>query len=293
MLLIKKGCGSTKRSFALIGIIILTLGVLGTLFYFLLEQDNSYITYFKIQSRPSFVVGINEKNNVVFYNALNSEGNKYNLLMFQGKNLSEMIELFIEKIDYDDELNKEINVTIMTKNNIRENEIFKIIQDTIRSKDKRFMIVNHEPNNDELERYSNENVYNMKASLKNDDIKVISHVIYDKVKQYVDAKIGNIMDFNNDFILENEGYFNDYNLFNINLNEYNVVLLEKSNYQVDFTFDEEGNYVYNIILNLELEKENASLERKIVEVYSYSYQINDEQELLSNLKIYYYLINNQ
>ncbi len=266
---------------------------MGTLFYFLLEQDNSYITYFKIQSRPSFVVGINEKNNVVFYNALNSEGNKYNLLMFQGKNLSEMIELFIEKIDYDDELNKEINVTIMTKNNIRENEIFKIIQDTIRSKDKRFMIVNHEPNNDELERYSNENVYNMKASLKNDDIKVISHVIYDKVKQYVDAKIGNIMDFNNDFILENEGYFNDYNLFNINLNEYNVVLLEKSNYQVDFTFDEEGNYVYNIILNLELEKENASLERKIVEVYSYSYQINDEQELLSNLKIYYYLINNQ
>ena len=227
----------------------------------------------------------------MFYNALNSEGNKYNLSMFQGKSLNEMIELFIDKTNFEDELNKEINVTIMTKNNIRENEIFKVIQDSIKSKNKGVMVINHEPNNDELERYSNETVYNMKASLKNDDIKLISQVIYDKVKSYVDVKINNIMDFNNDFILENEGFFNDYNLFSINLKEYNVVLLERSNYQVDFTFDEEGNYTYKIILNLEMEKENNSLERKIIEVYSYSYQIIEEQENLSNLKTYYYLIN--
>lgn len=227
----------------------------------------------------------------MFYNALNSEGNKYNLSMFQGKSLNEMIELFIDKTNFEDELNKEINVTIMTKNNIRENDIFKVIQDSIKSKNKGFIVINHEPNNDELERYSNETVYNMKSSLKNDDIKLISQVIYDKVKSYVDVKINNIMDFNNDFILENEGFFNDYNLFSINLKEYSVVLLERSNYQVNFTFDEEGNYTYEIILNLEMEKENNSLERKIIEVYSYSYQIIEEQENLSNLKTYYYLIN--
>ncbi len=292
MLLIKKGCGSTKRSFALIGIIILTLGVLGTLFYFLLKQDNSYITYIKIQVNPSFVLGINEKNNVVFYNALNNDGNKYNLSMFQGKNLGDAIEIFINKLGMSNEEKNIINVTIMTKNNLRENEIFAIIKEKIANYDNNYIVINHEPTNDELERYSNEVVYNLKSSLKQNDIKMISSSIYDKINNYIDNKINNIVNFDESFVLENEGYFNDFNLLNINLTEYNVSILERSNYQVDFIFDEEGQYIYNIVLNLELEKEIDNLEKKLIEVYSYSYQLGDELELLSNLKTNYYLISN-
>ena len=102
-----------KRYFALIGIVIFTLVVTVSLFVFLISRTNSYITYIKLQVNPSFVIGIDDNNKVVFYNALNEDGNNYNLGMFQGKSLEEATKIFVEKLGYAQPGKDEINLTVL------------------------------------------------------------------------------------------------------------------------------------------------------------------------------------
>ena len=275
-----------KRYLALIGIVVLTIGVIATLFYFLLQQDNSYIMYIKIQADPSFVIGIDEDENVIFYNSLNSSGNKYDLSMFQGKKLTEMINIFIEKLGYASIDKNIINVTVMTKNNDVEKHIMNIISNEIAAFDNNYIVLNHEPNNDDLERYSNEVVYNLKSSLSHDDLKKIGRYIYDKVQSYTEYEIKNY-DLSDLTKFQNEQKIEDVILSIDEINE-EIVLLDNSFYNVNLAFNEDGSYFYDIVLHLELEKGLSKEEKKIVEVYSFDYQVGEEKEIINNLKIYFY-----
>jgi len=284
-----------KRYVSLILICVGTIILMTALFYFLLRQDNYYITYIKLQVNPSFVIGIDEKKNVVFYNALNEDGNKYNLSMFQGKSLEEATRIFIEKLGIAKENKDEINLTVMTKNNILEKEIADIISNVIKGFDNNYQIILHEPTNDELEKYSDETIYNISPSINDETLKLISKDIYDKINNHIDKKINNLhlKNLNKEDRVsllkekQEEGYFSDYILSNIKIDEYNVTLLEKSNYSIIFTYDEENNYTYRIVLNLEIEKEKNEIKR-IVEVYIFSYEEIDNIGKINDLKRYFY-----
>lgn len=284
-----------KRYISLILISILTLGIIVLLFYLMLRQDNSYITYIKLQVNPSFVIGINSNKKVVFYNALNEDGNKYNLEMFQGKGLDEATRVFISKLGNAQEDKNEINLTVMTKNNILEQEIVNIIAKEIKEFDSNYIVIAHEATYEEMERYSNEAIYNIAASLKNNDLKIIGKLTYDKVLNYVNSRIKSLnlskMPIENQIELlkekVEEGYFNSYSLSNMRISEYNVILLEKSSYSVDFKFNEDNSYKYEIILYLEVEHEKNEL-KNIVEVYTYTYELGEGDGIISNLKKYFY-----
>ena len=279
-----------KRYFSLIGMIILIIGVIGTLFFFMLKQDNSYITYIKIQVNPSFIIGINEKKNVVFYNALNEDGNKYNLMMFQGKSLDEAVKIFIEKLGIAKDNKDEINVTIMTKNYHTKEEIFNIINSSVINYDNNYKIVLHEPTIDEMERYSSEVVYNLKPSLTNNNLKEFGNKVYQIIDSYVLNKIEQINVIDNNEIdmikeLDENEIFNDYNLVKISDDE--LKMLEKSYYRVNFIYNEDLTYSYTISLFLDVEK-NIINENNIVEEYVYQYEKGEEKDLIKNLKICYY-----
>lgn len=283
-----------KRYITLIIVSILTLGIMIFLFYILLRQNTSYITYIKLQVNPNFVIGIDENKNVVFYNALNEDANKYNLGMFQGKKLQDAISIVIDKLGNAKENKDEIHVTIMTKNDDYEQELLKIITDGVNHFDSNYKIVNHEPTNDELEKYSNEVVYNIKASLNDDTLKIIANKIYKEVNCDVLLKINNL-NLNKsssiiDILKEKEelGYFNDYQISSLIIDEYDVKLLERSNYKVIFdNSDKDNGYNYRIVLNLEIEHKNDNV-NNIIEVYSFNYELAEDFEKISNLKKYFY-----
>lgn len=286
---------NTKRYISLIIVCVLTLGIMTFLFYLLLRQDNAYVTYIKLQVNPSFVMGINKDKKVVFYNALNNDGNKYNLSMFQGKDLASATKTFIEKLGSAKEEKSVINLTIMTKNNNLEKEIFDIMEKEIKKFDNNYMVYYHEPTFEELERYSNETVYNLDSSLENDDLKSISRDVYQMVNDYVEKKmkslkLDKIKPEEKVALLKEQqekGYFTDLSLSNMVLDNHKIVLLERSNYSITFSYTDNFEYSYKITLNLEVEYEKNEL-KHIVEVYKFNYELGEDKEILSNLKTYFY-----
>ena len=98
-----------KRYIKFITAIIVSITLIVLLFLLLIRQNNSYITYIKLQVNPSFIIGINNDKVVVFYNALNEDANKYNLSMFQGKKIDEAAKVFIEKLGKSTDDKNEIN----------------------------------------------------------------------------------------------------------------------------------------------------------------------------------------
>ena len=86
-----------------------------------------------------------------------------------------------------------------------------------------------------------------------------------------------------------KNYFTDYDLFSINLNMDNAVLGKKSNYEVNFSFDEDNKLIYKITLNLELNYKNVGNEETTIETYDYQYEVFDDLETISNLKTYFYV----
>lgn len=286
-----------KRYISLIAICLVTLLLMTFIFYILLRQDNSYIMYIRLQVNPSFVIGINENKNVVFYNALNEDGNKYNLAMFQGKTLEEATKIFVEKLGNAKENKDEINITVMTKDNVKEKEIVEIIEKNIKSFDNHYKIIVHEPSSDDLERFSNETVYNLEASLTNEDLKMIGKTVYKKVDEHINEKISSLnlskLSLEKQISLlkekQEEGYFSDYLLENMVIDEYKVILLEKSNYTIVFTYEENNTYSYRLILNMDVEYEKDS-SQKIVEVYTYSYELGEDLEKISSLKKHFYML---
>ena len=284
-----------KRYLALIGITLFTLFVTISLFVLLISQDNSFITYIKIQVNPSFVMGINDKDNVVFYNALNEDANKYNLEMFQGKSLTEATQIFIEKFGTSYPGKDEINITVMTKDDEKEKRITDIIANVVRSYDDTYIIINHEPTFDELERYSNETIHNIDASFKNTELKQVGALIYQKVENYLEDRFTSLEldtlsdEEKIDLIKEKqqEGYFNDLVINNFDLQMDDTKLLERTAYTIEITFNDDYTYEYKIILNLEVEHFKYEL-KKIVEVYQYDYEVGEDIEIINNLKKYFY-----
>ena len=280
-----------KRYINLIITIILFLGLMVLLFYFLLRSDGSYVTYVKLQVNPSFVIGINEKKNVVFYNSLNTDGNKFNLSMFEGKSLDTATKVFISKLGNASTDKDEINLTVMTKNNTLKEEIIGIMKKAINDYDKNYNIISHEASHEELERYSNEVIYNINASMNNDKLIEIGEDIHSKVDEYIQKQINNLKlnklsnEDKNNLLKEKEenNYFNEYNILSNN-DDYSII--EGSNYQVHFDYNDDG-YTYDIVLNLVIETKIID-KKTIVEDYSYTYEKEDELGKITSLKTYFY-----
>ena len=284
-----------KRYISLIMVCLLTLGIMTFLFYIMLRQDNAYVTYIKLQVNPSFVIGISKEKKVVFYNALNNDGNKYNLGMFQGKDLASATKVCIEKLGNAKEDKNLINLTIMTKNNSLEKEIFDTIEKEIKEYDSNYIVLSHEPTAEELERYSSETVYNIKSTYNSNDLKIMSKEIYEKVNSYVESKIKalNLNKLKKEARVtllrekQEQGYFTDLVIANTKLASYPVVLLERSNYSITFSYTETNEYSNHITLNLEIEYDKED-SKHIVEVYQFNYELGEDKEIINNLKTYFY-----
>ena len=218
--------------------------------------------------------------------------------MFQGKSLSEAIKIFIEKFGYAKENKDEISITVMTKDNEKELEIYRVIENEIKSFDQNYTVLSLEPSFDELEKYSSEVVYNLKASLTKDDLGEIGNKVYLNVKKYVDDKIialnlDKLTDEEKVTLLKEkqaEGYFLDYKIID---NNQDFTFLDNTNYKVAFIFEDDLTYTYNIILNLEVEKEINNEDKKVIEDYLYEYTFTDDTNVVNNLKTYFYEIKNK
>ena len=284
-----------KRYIKFITAIIVSITLIVLLFLLLIRQSNSYITYIKLQVNPSFIIGINNDKVVVFYNALNEDANKYNLSMFQGKKIDEAAKVFIEKLGKSTDDKNEINLSIITKNKKLENDIFNDIEKEIKNYDENYKIIINEPTNEDLEKFSSEVVYNLKNSLTNEDLKEIGREINTSVRSYIDSQISklNISKLNNlkkRQILEekiSDDYFNNYIISNIKLNKENIKISKRSNYKINFSFDDDNKYYYSINLNLEFDYTKKE-DKTIIETYKYDYEQGEDVEYLRNLKNYYY-----
>lgn len=284
-----------KRYIKLILVGIFSLSLIIFLFFLLIKQDNNYITYIRLQVNPNFILGINKDRKVVFYNALNEDAGKYNLSMFQGKSLDEAINVFIEKYGVSKEGKDEIFLSIMTKNHQLENDIYSIIQKAIMNYDGNYKVLLNEPTNEELERFSGEVVYNLKNTLTNEDLKEIGRIVNKELNKYVENQINKLkMDkLTNEQkkqMLEekiDENYFNDFILTNIKLNRDDITFSKRSNYNIDFVFNEDNTYQYKTQLNLELDYEKID-EKVIIEVYKYIYEQGEDIEYIRDLTNYYY-----
>lgn len=283
-----------KRYISLIFVSLLGLLCFILIFYFLLKEDNSYITYIKVQVNPSFVIGINKSKHVVFYNSLNSDGNKYNLSMFQGKDLSAATKTFIKKLGNVKEDKDEIQLTIMSKNKDLQQELFNIMKKEIIEFDKNYKIILLEPSYEDMERFSGEVVYNIKSSLNDDNLKEIGYKYYLEIDKYVvnELKRLNLNKLSSEKQIsllkekEETGLFNKLDIGRLNIDNY--TLLDNSNYSVVFTYNEDNTYSYSIIVYLEFEKKVLS-DKTLLEVYNYDYSIVDNMGKISNLKKYFYM----
>lgn len=269
-------------------------------FYLVFSRDeNLTITYIKFKVNPEFVVGINSNNKVVMYNPLNEEAKIFNLSMFSNKTLNEMCEIFVTKIEENNYLeNNDINVTVMTKNLEKRNSIYKIVNDVINVKDSKIVVNLIEPNDDELLSYSNEVVFDLETTYQNEDLIKISEDIIKEIKLYVDNRINSlkleklsnekkkeIIDSNNSL-----GYFNDFDIKNV-LMEYDIIISNRTKYDVVFNYDDELIYTYDIILNMEFDHYNENVvddtKEGIVEVYKYTYN-SSNYGIISEYKNHFY-----
>ena len=135
----------------------------------------------------------------------------------------------------------------------------------------------------------------MKNSLTNEDLKEIGREINTSVRSYIDSQISklNISKLNNlkkRQILEekiSDDYFNNYIISNIKLNKENIKISKRSNYKINFSFDDDNKYYYSINLNLEFDYTKKE-DKTIIETYKYDYEQGEDVEYLRNLKNYYY-----
>ena len=135
----------------------------------------------------------------------------------------------------------------------------------------------------------------MKNSLTNEDLKEIGREINTSVRSYIDSQISklNISKLNNlkkRQILEekiSDDYFNNYIISNNKLNKENIKISKRSNYKINFSFDDDNKYYYSINLNLEFDYTKKE-DKTIIETYKYDYEQGEDVEYLRNLKNYYY-----
>lgn len=285
----------------IIGILIIVFLIVGC-FYFVFSKDgNLTITYIRFKVNTDFVIGINSKDKVVMYNPLNEEANIFNLGMFNNKSLEELSNIFVSRVNENNYLiDNDVNIIVMTKNLEKRNRLTKIISDVIKKTNNSIIVNVLEPTSDELLAYSNEEVFDLEASFNENDLISIGNDIKDKIDLYIKEKIVNLkldklsLEEQKSIIESNLsfGYFNNFVITNDMVN-YDILLSNRSKYQVMFTFNEDLTYSYNIILNLEFDYYQESLiEEKrvgIVEVYKYSFDTSNN--VISNNVNHFYRFN--
>ena len=285
----------------IIGILIIVFLIVGC-FYFVFSKDgNLTITYIRFKVNTDFVIGINSKDKVVMYNPLNEEANIFNLGMFNNKSLEEVSNIFVSRVNENNYLiDKDVNIIVMTKNLEKRNRLTKIISDVIKKTNNSIIVNVLEPTSDELLAYSNEEVFDLEASFNENDLISIGNDIKDKIDLYIKEKIVNLkldklsLEEQKSIIESNLsfGYFSGFSITNDMVN-YDILLSNRSKYQVMFTFNEDLTYSYNIILNLEFDYYQESLiEEKrvgIVEVYKYSFDTSNN--VISNNVNHFYRFN--
>ena len=285
----------------IIGLLIIVFLIAGC-FYFVFSRDETLtITYIRFSVNPDFVIGINNKDQVVMYNPLNDDANLFNLGMFNNKSVEEVTNIFLDVVNKNNYLvDKEVNLTIMTKNLVKRKRFAEMIISVIKRTNNSIKINILEPTSEELFAYSNEEVFDVIPSFNENDLKYIAMDYQKQIDLYVKNKINNLkLDKLNlseqKVIIENSllnGYFSDFLIDSVLLN-YDIFPSSRTNYQVVFNFDEDLTYSYNIFLDLEFDyyKKIQDNEKNIgvVEVYEYSFDTNDE--LMSNYINHFYRFN--
>ena len=283
-------------------VLIIVSFIVGCFYLVFNRSENLTITYIKFKVNPEFVIGINSHERVVVYNPLNEEAKIFDLMMFNNKTLEEVCEIIINKMTANGYLiDNTINVTIMTKNLEKRNQFVKQIKSSIDNVKENVVINTLTPTNDELFTYSNEVTYDLKVTYNENELISIATSVEEKIDLYVNDKL-KALNLNNftgkeqmNVINDNSvnGYFNDFDFSNILVGD-NIFISPYSNYEIEFVFNDDFTYSYNIIISLifdyykEIVVEDTS--KGIVEVYEYTYnQLGNS--LISDYKNYFYQFN--
>jgi len=285
----------------IIGILIIVFLIAGCFYFVFSRDENLTITYIRFKVNPDFVIGINSKDKVVMYNPLNEDASIFNLGMFNNKSLEEVSSIIFSRVNESSYLvDNDVNITVMTKNLEKRNRFAKIINDVIKKNNNSIDVNVLEPTSDELLAYSNEEVFDLEPSFNENDLVSISNDVKNKIDLYIKGKIDNLSldKFSLEeqkIILEsnlNLGYFDGFVITNDMIN-YDIILSKRSNYQVIFIFNEDLEYSYNIILNLEFDYYQESLidEKRVGNVEVYKYSFDTSNNVISNSVNHFYRFN--
>lgn len=267
--------------------------IIGSIVYFVFSSDKALvITYIKFNINPEFVIGVNSKDEVCIFNPLNEDAKILNLGMFNGNSLEDATSIILDKLDKANYLKDDMYITVMSKNPDKIEYFYEKINNKVKEKNKDLVLINKRASNEELTAYSNEVVYDVKATYDNNKLLVICSNIEKSLDEYVKDKINSLKidDLNKDEILKyyNEqlenGYFNDYDLLFYKLDDADLKIMDTSSYTISF----DSSLEYTISLDLELEKVNKVSKKNdsysLVEQYLFNYK----DKKINNLKINFY-----
>ena len=267
--------------------------IIGSIVYFVFSSDKALvITYIKFNINPEFVIGVNSKDEVCIFNPLNEDAKILNLGMFNGNSLEDATSIILDKLDKANYLKDDMYITVMSKNPDKIEYFYEKINSKVKEKNKDLVLTNKRASNEELTAYSNEVVYDVKATYDNNKLLVICSNIEKSLDEYVKDKINSLKidDLNKDEILKyyNEqlenGYFNDYDLLFYKLDDADLKIMDTSSYTISF----DSSLKYTISLDLELEKVNKVSKKNdsysLVEQYLFNYK----DKKINNLKINFY-----
>ena len=267
--------------------------IIGSIVYFVFSSDKALvITYIKFNINPEFVIGVNSKDEVCIFNPLNEDAKILNLGMFNGNYLEDATSIILDKLDKANYLKDDMYITVMSKNPDKIEYFYEKINNKVKEKNKDLVLINKRASNEELTAYSNEVVYDVKATYDNNKLLVICSNIEKSLDEYVKDKINSLKidDLNKDEILKyyNEqlenGYFNDYDLLFYKLDDADLKIMDTSSYTISF----DSSLKYTISLDLELEKVNKVSKKNdsysLVEQYLFNYK----DKKINNLKINFY-----
>lgn len=240
--------------------------------------NNNTTTYIEYTCNSDFIIGINKDNHINQFIPLNDKASeKYNLNLIEEKSLLEFGELYedIERIK-----DKEVKVTIITKNDNYTSYIYSKIEKSLPKHD----IVLQKPSYQLLSTYSNEvlhsNGYYQESFFKENIDKYL-----EEVKLYINTVLSdnslldveldnNKKEILNDLI--NKEIFNSYT--EINLNDNNITI-ENSKYTVTFDISE-TTYTYTISYELDCNSKKIFDEYEVVEEYQIKY--DDDFNFINN-----------
>lgn len=275
--------------------LLIAFAFIGSVVYFVFSSEDSLsITYIKFNINPEFIIGINDNDEVKIYNPLNEDAKVLNLSMFNGYKLEQTIEIILKRLDEKNYLNvSQIDISVITKSDKKINNYYNSISDVIRKNGYNILLVNQPASHEELVAYSNEVSHEIKPSFENEDLKIISSNLSSYLNNHVDMLLNSLnleeLDLNEKINVINQykqnGFFNDYDLNNYVINEYQLKVKAGSNYDVNFSTDNDE-FGYSIELNLILEYNGQFIKNdviyKTIEEYNFNYKDNEIYGLKRN-----------